>query len=123
MLNWVNRFNIFCLLDNLNYDFEKTAFECLLAAGFKKNIRTNAGNAFDTLRKFYAENKNEWLFGHFGYDLKNETEKLNSYNFDGIGFADLHFFVPEVVIQLGHNRVSIIAEDEAEKIYQQIING
>ena len=76
MLNWVNRFNIFCLLDNRHYDFSKPAFECLLAAGSKINIEIQAGKAFDALRYFYAANKNEWLFGHFGYDLKNETPAM-----------------------------------------------
>ena len=120
MLNWVNRFNIFCLLDNQHYDLTKPAFECLLAAGSKTGIQIQAGKAFDTLRHFYAANKNEWLFGHFGYDLKNEVEKLGSGNFDGIDFSDLHFFVPEIVIQLEHEEVKIFTEDGAEIIYQQI---
>jgi len=121
MLNWVNRFNIFCLLDNQHYDLTKPAFECLLAAGSKAGIKIQAGKAFEALRNFYAENKNEWFFGHFGYDLKNENEKLCSGNFDGIGFYDLHFFVPELVIQLEHKEVKIFAEDGAEIIYGQIL--
>jgi para-aminobenzoate synthetase component 1 len=80
-----------------------------------------AGKAFDALRHFYAENKNEWLFGHFGYDLKNEAERLSSDNFDGVGFPDLHFFVPEIVVQLGHSEVKIFTENEAEIIYRQIV--
>jgi para-aminobenzoate synthetase component 1 len=120
MLNWVNRFNIFCLLDNQHYDLNKPAFECLLAAGSKAGIELQAGKAFDTLRRFYAGNKDEWLFGYFGYDLKNEAEKLHSNNFDGIGFADLHFFVPEIVIQLEQTEVKIFTENGAEAIYRQI---
>ena len=57
MLNWVNRFNIFCLLDNRHYDFSKQAFECLLAAGSKQNIEMQAGKAFDELQNFYTDNK------------------------------------------------------------------
>lgn len=126
MLNWVNRFNIFCLLDNQHYSpidigINQPVFECLLAAGSKVNIEQPAGNAFKTLRHFYAENKNEWLFGHLGYDLKNESEKLRSDNFDGVGFSDLHFFVPEIVIQLEQKEVKIFADVEAEVIYRQII--
>lgn len=121
MLNWVNRFNIFCLLDNRHYDFNKPAFECLLAAGLKVNIEMQAGKAFDALRSFYAANKNEWLFGHLGYDLKNETEKLSSHNEDGIGFSDLHFFVPEIVIELNDKEVAIHCEGDARLVFEAIL--
>ena len=121
MLNWVNRFNIFCLLDNRHYDFSKPAFECLLAAGSKASVEMPAGSAYDTLHHFYVENKNEWLFGHFGYDLKNETEKLSSRNADGIGFSDLHFFVPEIVLELNNNEVTIFCDGDAELIFNTIL--
>ena len=120
MLNWVNRFNIFCFLDNQQYDFSTPAFECLLAAGCKRNIEVQAGRAFDTLQNFYAAEKNEWLFGHFGYDLKNETEQLSSENFDGIGFSDLYFFVPEIVLQLNDNEVKIFCEEDATTLFNTI---
>ena len=120
MLNWVNRFNIFCLLDNRHYDFSKPAFECLLAAGSKQNIEMQAGKAFNELQNFYADNKDEWIFGHFGYDLKNETEKLNSNNADGVGFSDLHFFVPEILLELDTTEVKIFCDTDAAEIYRQI---
>jgi para-aminobenzoate synthetase component 1 len=121
MLNWVNRFSIFCLLDNQHYDFSKPAFECLLAAGSKANIEMQAGKAFEALRSFYAANKNEWLFGHLGYDLKNETEKLHSGNADGIGFSDLHFFVPEIVLELNDREVAIHCDGDAKIIFDAIL--
>lgn len=121
MLNWVNQFNIFCLLDNRHYDFSQPAFECLLAAGSKANIEVQAGKAFDALRHFYTANKNEWLFGHFGYDLKNETEKLSSRNEDGIGFSDLHFFVPEVVLELNDTEVFIHTDGDAKLVFDEIL--
>lgn len=118
MLNWANQFNIFCLLDNQHYNFTTPAFECLLAVGCKKNISINSGNAFNALKNFYRENKG-WLFGHLGYDLKNEIEKSSSKNDDDIGFADIHFFVPEVVIKLGEKQVEIFSDD-ADKIFAAI---
>jgi para-aminobenzoate synthetase component 1 len=119
MLNWANRFNIFCLLDNQHYNFTTPAFECLLAAGSKKSIAVQAGTAYTALRNFYNENK-DWLFGHLAYDLKNETEKLSSGNFDGLGFDDMHFFVPEIVIKITEKQVSIFSEGGAEAIYDAI---
>jgi para-aminobenzoate synthetase component I len=121
MLNWVNRFNIFCLLDNRHYDFSKPAFECLLAAGSKANIEMQAGKAFEALRSFYAANKDEWLFGHLGYDLKNEREKLHSGSADAVGFSDLHFFVPEIVLELNDKEVAIHCDDDAKIIFDAIL--
>ncbi len=120
MLNWVNRFNIFCLLDNAHYNSGTATFECLLAAGSKERIEIPEGNAFSRLQDFYLANKNEWLFGHWGYDLKNETENLTSGNTDNIGFSDLHFFVPEIVFELDNAEVKIYGAANAEEIYRQI---
>ncbi len=122
MLNWVNRFNIFCLLDNRHYDFNKPPFECLLAAGSKTNVVKQAtGDAFESLWQFYEQHKTEWLFGHLGYDLKNETEQAVSNHPDGIGFADLHFFVPEIVLELDDKEVKIYCDADAGLIYRDIL--
>ena len=45
MLNWANRFSIFCLLDNNGYEHELPAFECMLAAGCKRSLQLPAGHA------------------------------------------------------------------------------
>ena len=120
MLNWANRFNIFCLLDNRHYHFNKPAFECLLAAGAKKTIEAQSGQAFDALRQLYSANTCEWLFGHLGYDLKNETQKLSSRNKDGIGFSDLHFFIPEIVLELNATAVTIHTDLDPKLIFEAI---
>lgn len=122
MLNWANQFNIFCLLDNQQYNFNTPEFECLLAAGCKSNIQMPAGNAFEELATFYSSNNNEWLFGHFGYDLKNEIENLQSSKPDFCGFADLHFFVPQIIITLNNNNVTIHCDYDAQRIFDDIIN-
>jgi len=123
MLNWANRFNIFCLLDNQQYHFETPAFECLLAVGCREKIAINAGNAFATLTQFYSK-QNDWLFGHIGYDIKNEVEQLGSQNFDGIKFPDICFFVPEIILQLNNQQLTIFYEEgTAEEIIDAIKNA
>ena len=119
MLNWAQPFNIFCLLDNHQYQFEQPAFECLLAVGCKKNVEVNAGKTFAALRDFVVE-EGEWLFGHFSYDLKNEMEQLHSMNFDGIEFPDCHFFIPETVLKLDKSEVLIFSDADAEEIFNSI---
>lgn len=121
MLNWCNRFNICCLLDNQQYPSTLHRFECLLAAGAIHTIKANAGeNAFQQLQAFCNQHT-DWVFGHLGYDLKNELEPLTSGHPDGIGFPDLFFFIPEVIVQLSEHYISIGAFDAGhEQIYQQI---
>ncbi len=120
MLNWANQFGIFCLLDNQQYNFEQPAFECLLAAGSKKNIELEYGTAFKQLAAFYKNEKPQWLFGHLGYDLKNEIEKLQSKHIDGVGFADTQFFVPQIVLQLKNDTVEIFCDENAYVIFETI---
>ncbi len=63
MLNWTKQFNIFCLLDNHEYNppdsyrgyRDASGFECLLAAGSIKTISAKTGNAFDSLQNFVSE--------------------------------------------------------------------
>lgn len=71
-------------------------YECLVGAGAAELLEANAGTAFGQLNQ-YQQGAKDWLFGFFGYDLKNEIEALSSHHFDGIGFPDLGFFRPETV--------------------------
>jgi len=76
---------------------EPTTWECLVAAGGAAVFQADSGKGFEGLQAFYDQKK-DWLFGFFGYDLKNETEKLESHHPDGLGLPDLFFFQPEIVV-------------------------
>jgi para-aminobenzoate synthetase component 1 len=93
--------------------------ECLLAVGVKRDIKTNAGTALAELQSFINENKGNWIFGHLGYDLKNEMEKLSSSHPDRIHFPDLYFFEPEIIIRLNEKEI-VIEADEPEKVFGDI---
>jgi para-aminobenzoate synthetase component 1 len=118
VLNWAKRFDSFCFLDNHQYQLEPHTMEYLLAAGIKRKIRYNAGNALEQLQQF-IDAGNNWLFGHLGYDLKNEIEQVSSLHPDRIQFPDLFFFEPEIVIRLNENELFIEADD-TEKIFSEI---
>lgn len=119
MLNWANQFGIFCFLDNHQYRFENPAFECLLGAGKKRDITAAAGTAFQSLKKFSTPGEG-YLFGHFGYDLKNETEQLHSNNYDGVHFPDLYFFEPEIVLHLSGGKLVIHADSSLQEIFSAV---
>lgn len=118
VLNWSQQFSTFCFLDNHQYAGEGHSIECVLAAGEKRRIKAVAGSALQQLQGFIDEKKC-WLFGHLGYDLKNEIEQLSSSNASGIAFPDLFFFEPEVVIRL-YGSEMIIDADDPTKIFEQI---
>ena len=120
MLNWANQFNICCLLDNHHYNLSHHKYECVVAAGAKRFVEANAGNALTRLQAFIHQ-ENDWMFGHLSYDLKNEIEQLHSARHDGIKFPDMFFFVPEIVLQLDENSLSIGSfENDHAAIYNKI---
>ncbi len=120
VLNWTQQFSTFCFLDNHQYHIAPTSMECLLAAGVRRSISANAGTALQQLQEFRDEKKS-WLFGHLGYDLKNEMEELRSSHPDRTGFPDLFFFEPEVIIRL-HEQEMIIEADDPRKIFGILTN-
>ena len=122
MLNWTKQFNIFCLLDNNQYNFSDPQFECLLAAGSVKTLQPLPGKAFEGLENFVHEQK-DWVFGHLGYDLKNEIENLSSQNFDGIQFPDIFFFIPEIILILKKDTLDIgIINGDPAVVHQNILS-
>lgn len=108
MLSWASRLDIFCFLDNHEYGIPPHSYECLLGAGAVSTLRITAGQsgAFDSLEEF-SRGQDDWLFGHFSYDLKNELGPFTSHHPDFIGFPDLLFFVPEIVIELNRDSIRI----------------
>lgn len=121
MLNWANQFNICCFLDNHQYTSPHHSYECVLGVGALRYVQANAGNAFTLLKAFQQQNE-DWLFGHFGYDLKNETENLTSAHARHSGFPDLFFFVPETVLLLSEQQLSIgTINIPATRIWQQLL--
>jgi para-aminobenzoate synthetase component I len=122
MLNWCNRFNICAFLDNHHYQLPGHSYECLVGCGSVAAINANAGNALNLLQEFLS-GQNDWCFGHLGYDLKNETEQLQSSHTDKIGFHDLRFFVPQYVFQLSETALSIGSlTNDHEVVFEQIQN-
>ncbi|TWI90840.1 para-aminobenzoate synthetase component 1 [Chitinophaga japonensis] len=115
MLNWSNRFNICCFLDNNGYTSPYHRYEALLATEALEHVVCPAGAAFPALQQFHNGCR-DWLFGHLAYDLYHETaglpqDALPSSLTDGIAFPDLFFFRPRVVMLLQQHQVSIGGED------------
>jgi para-aminobenzoate synthetase component 1 len=120
MLNWANRFGIFCFLDNHQYEIQPHDTECMLAAGCQQLFMGDDNNGLKELQHFINGQKG-WLFGHFNYDLKNEIENLSSNYPDHVAFPDIFFFKPEILLRLNDTVLEIEAEEPA-KVYNEILN-
>jgi para-aminobenzoate synthetase component 1 len=113
VLNWVQRFNTFCFLDNHQYHIEPHTQECMAGAGIRRKLIADAGMALEQLQQL-LDAKRTWLFGHLAYDLKNELDDLSSQHPDAIQFPMLFFFEPEIIIRLNENEMTIEADEPAE---------
>jgi para-aminobenzoate synthetase component 1 len=127
LLYWASTHEVFAFLDSHGHapHLVGKGPELLVAAGVVSAISCPAGEAFGALEKFQSKTR-DWLFGGFGYGLKNETEQLSSRHQDRIGFPDLFFFQPVAVIKVagahveiqvcGHSPESIFAAIEEQVI-------
>lgn len=91
----------------------------MLAAGNRHAISENAGFGFNAFNDFLHAH-NDWCFGYFGYDLKNEIEKLRSAHVDHTGATDCIFFVPEILILVDDEIKIGLFDDEHEALWKEI---
>ncbi len=123
VLNWSVRFDTCCFLDNQQFESPENSYECLMAAGEKAGLKASAGDAFEKLRQF-SISQNDWLFGHFSFDLKSETENSPSALPDRIRFPDMYFFVPEIILLIHPGQLEIGMEgDRHEEVWEEILNA
>ena len=97
MLNWANRFNICCFLDNHQYSSPFHSIECLLAVGVHQSIHPE-NNA--DLRLLLQQQQGNWLFGHVSFNYKDQFFPSAATRLNPIGFADIFFFCPQIVLRL-----------------------
>lgn len=122
MLNWVNPFSIFLYLDSNNYQEAHGNYECLLAAGCVKEIKTGT-HSLQELQQCHDREK-DWLFGNICYDYKNHLEqKLHSAHPQRFNFEELFFFRPEIVCHINPGKTILTIESlttDPQDIYQAI---
>ncbi len=153
MLIWASPCSIFCFLDNQGYqaaplqpgpsphrqhppDIDDRPIstclnnspppdvECLLGVGAVEQFTASPGRAFSGLQAWAAD-RQDWLFGHFAYDLAAETEPSSPLSAilpeDRVGFPALFIFLPEIVITLQQDSIRIGSLGPApEAIWQAI---
>lgn len=123
LLQWAAQYTEVCWLDSNQYPQQHTSHEAVLAVGALSFLQTDYKNAFQKL-KDYQTKTNDFIFGYFGYDLKNDVEHLNSKNTDHLLFPDLYFFQPQKIIEIKDHQLifkyHISVVNEIEKDFSEI---
>lgn len=113
-------------MDSNEYPQEHSSYDCLLAVDAFTSIKKDYHNAFEDLKQYQQVTK-DWLFGYLAYDLKNDSEQLQSHNIDGLHFPDMFFFQPKKIFLLKENQLEIqylnMCEEESEEDYNEIIQS
>lgn len=124
LLGWAQQFREVVFLDSNHYPQKYGSYDCVLAVDAFTSIKTDYHNAFDDLKQYQQQSK-DWLFGYLSYELKNDTEDLQSRNFDGLHFPDLFFFQPKKLFLLKGNELEIcylnMCDDELEEDFEEIV--
>ncbi|MBL4654806.1 MAG: anthranilate synthase component I family protein [Bacteroidia bacterium] len=123
ILHWANQFDTVCFLNNNNFNSNLNTYKALVGIGKVSELKLESTKgAFDSLKK-YCQNNSQWLFGFLSYDLKNDVENLQTNNEDQVAMPELHFFSPEVVLELKHEGLTIHSHhEESDKIFDAICN-
>ncbi len=119
-LCWATQYQSFNYFCPNKYIYPFHPFKHFLTVGIYKNISFDGIDDFNTLKRF-IDKQNDYLIGHFSYDLKNQLENLSSNNRDKINFENIEFYIPENIIHFDTN-IIIESFSDPKDIYQTIIN-
>ena len=89
----------------------------ILTFGVETEIKSTGINSIEKLQTFLNETKDSYIFGCLSYDLKNDIENLNSTNFDGLEFPDLHFWKPQYVVRLQKENYIFLQGEKNSEIF------
>ncbi len=119
IVHWLNQFTICSFFDNHAYQHGEHQFELLASAGVVADTSNN-----DTLFTLdnWLEERNDWIFGHLNYTLKNQLFRgFTSCQNATIEFPDFYFFQPEIVCTLEEDILSIhSANILPDEVFNQI---
>ena len=120
LLHWANQYSSCSFLDNNQYASSYNSVECLVGVGVVNEFNHKGG--YQEALKAFLKDTPDWLFGHIGYDYKQELNTtLTNKCTDSIGFTPIYFFQPEIVVLLSDNLIEIQSLTESPiTIFEQI---
>ncbi len=121
-LLWASGFENACFFDSNGYADAHANLNAFLAVGSQDEFLSTAyagNNSFGRLQAFVDANPDCWIPGFLSYDLKNETEDLQSRHPNREQFPDAYFFIPTYTLLIGKYNVEIRGENP-ESIIREI---
>lgn len=114
MLNWANRFNIFCLLQSNGYrSTPQGTHDFILAVGAKEIITLPDPVDYYALKQFSLDHSG-WIFGHLNYPSHVE---------DPCGFPQACFFLPEHVLTIREESIEVLYSDmKPDELIEMIVS-
>lgn len=119
LINWAAAYPYAAVFDSNGYDDRYGEYDLLIAVSHHRHD-IHVENVFKEVEKL--RQNNNWLFGYFGYDLKNQIENLSSKNPDKTGFPESFFFTPEKLIAVKRNG-EVLLEGLGEVEVEQVCGG
>ncbi len=110
--------DFFCLINSNLYNDNFGKFNWRLSIGTNYLLLEESKDAFAKLKEFITDKS---YAGYFGYDLKNDVEKLRSDNQAIIQFPELFFFEEEMVFE--EQSLNIISNNTFEKYRNYVPNN
>ncbi len=120
LLSWAMGKSCFSFVNGNNYQTLYGAFPQIIFVGKMMQAESNQ-NSFEQLDNVINVQQ-DWLYGFFSYDLKNEIEDLVSNNPSTISFSHMNFIVPEYIIFINNHEFTINSFNEPDEVYEEI-NG
>ncbi|MFB9055994.1 anthranilate synthase component I family protein [Mariniflexile ostreae] len=132
LLIWAQQFDDVVWLDsntllgseNTYKEQNYASYDTVLAVDAFTGIQTDFVEGFTKLKEYQSHTK-DWIFGYLTYDLKNDVERLESHNFDGLQFPDLYFFQPKKLFLIKGSTLEIqylnCVDDEIESDLETIL--
>lgn len=115
-LAWASGFDSACCLDANGYSDPYGRLDRFIAAGEKEGFVSEGSDTFAGLQQFIDTHPGSWIPGFLAYDLKNETEDLQSRHPRHLAFPDAYFFVPLYTLRFYGDSVEIRADDPQQLI-------
>lgn len=120
LLSWAAGHKYFSFLNGNEYPALHGSFSNLLFVGRRSFVESNE-NSFKKLDQLLQQS-DDWLYGYFSYDLKNEIEALDSNNPISIPVDHLGFYVPEFIIHINPDTIIIESFDDPGAVYQEVVS-
>ncbi len=106
LLQWSQSYETHLWLDSNRYPQKYSSFDKVLAVDVISELKIDFHNAFEKLDQYQKQTK-DYLFGYLSYDLKNDTEYLESKNHDELDFPELYFFQPKKLFFIYNDYVEL----------------